>query len=332
MKDLMEFKKHWDQQNKRDGAGQAMFNKDAKPPAVHFSAGDDNCDDVLHPVRWCRNPIAAPETYAHLVPIRHDVIYKQLQLTHLGAANVVHERVIGRAHDRAVELRLCMFHKRNYNKRNSGTEELGDGWENPAELDPVKDAVQNFAAVYHELWPRDPAPIVIQRVLTMHRYGAGIEGKEGLKAKVVCDFFDAVMLANAGRAARQETGVAAKEAKEIWAETLEKYDVAAGYSRNKKPSGGGGGNGGGENSNSNGKFSWKGKGAPGRDSGTAVRVQCRYNGKLVCYLYNHRSGCNRTKKGDGCEDARGGEFAHVCNNQEKGKYCYGAHCRETTHK
>lgn len=212
MKDLMDFKKLWDQQNKRDGAGEAMFNKDAKPPTVQFSAGADNCEDILHPVRWCRNPTVAPESYAHLVPVRHDVIYRQLQLAHLGAANVVHEKVIGRAHDRSVELKLCMFYKKNYGKRSNSTEELGERWENPTELEPVKDAVQNFAAVYHELWPRDPAPIVIQRVLTTHRYGAGIEGKEGVKARVVCDFFDAVMLANAGRAARREAGVDAKEA------------------------------------------------------------------------------------------------------------------------
>ena len=158
MKDLMEFKTLWDKQNKKDGAGEAIFSKDAKPPTIQFGAGADNCEDILHPVRWLRNPTAAPESYAHLVPVRHDVIYRQLQLQDLGAANVVHERVIGRAHDRSVELRLCMFHKKNYGKRPSGTDELGDGWENPAELEPVKDAVQNFAAVYHELWPRDPAP------------------------------------------------------------------------------------------------------------------------------------------------------------------------------
>ena len=327
MKDLMDFKKLWDQQNKRDGAGEAMFSKDAKPPTVYFGAGADNCEDVLHPVRWCRNPIVAPEAYVHLVPVRHDIIYRQLQLAHLGAANVVHEKVIGRAHDRSVELRLCMFYKRNYNKRNSGTEELGDGWENPAELEPVKDAVQNFAAVYHELWPRDPTPIIIQRVLTTHRYGASIEGKEGLKAKVVCDFFDSVMLANAGRAARSEVGVSAKEAKEIWAVTLEKHDVAANYSRDRKP-GGGTRNGDGETSGN-----WRNSSGKGRDRTTTQKVQCRYNGKLVCYLFNRlKGGCNRTKKGDGCEDGRGAQFAHVCNNLENGKYCYGAHCREAIHK
>jgi len=327
MKDLMDFKKLWDEQNKRDGAGEAMFSKDAKPPAVRFSAGNDNCEDELHPARWCRNPTVSPGSYAHLVPVRHDVIYRQLQLARLGAANVVHERVIGRAHDRSVELRLCMFHKRNYSKRTNGKEELGDGWENPAELEPVKDAVQNFAAVYFELWPRDQAPIVIQRVLTIHRYGAGIEGKEGFKAKVVCDFFDAVMLANAGRAARKEAGVDVKEAKEIWTDTLEKHDVGTTFSRDRKAGGGGGSSGGGNSSG------WKSTGPRGKDSSAAAKPPCRFNGKLVCYLYNHvKSGCNRAKKGDGCVDSRGSEFAHVCNNLENGKYCFGAHCREATHK
>lgn len=332
MKDLMDFKKLWDQQNKRDGAGEAAFSKDAKPPSVQFSAGTDNCEDELHPARWCRNPTVAPSAYAHLVPVRHDVIFRQLQLARLGAANVVHEKVIGRAHDRSVELRLCMFHKKNFNKKSGNAEDLGDGWENPAELEPIKDAVQNFAAVYHELWPRDSAPIVIQRVLTLHKYGAGIPGKEGLKAKVVCDFFDSVMLVNAGRAARQEAGVDAKEAKEIWTETLEKFDVASGYSRDKKE--------GGSSDSKFGNFSggWRGAGGKGKDSWQAgrqmdsARAQCRFRGKLVCYLFNRaKGGCNRTKKGDGCEDNRGTEFAHVCNHQENGKYCYGAHCRETAH-
>jgi hypothetical protein len=345
LSEMMEFKKAYDLQNKRDGAGEAVFSKDAELAAVRYGAGEDNCRDLLHPARWLRDPTSAWDTYAHLVPVRHDAIYKQIRLEELGTSNVVHEKVIGRAHDRAVELRLCMFFKKHYGKRTSAGEELGDSWDNPAEMHQVKVAIQNFAAVYHCLWPRDPAPIVIQKVLTDKYYGENLDCKPSVQAKIVCEFFDSVMLDNASRAARREAPVTVKEAKEKWADTIEKFDVQLISKLDSRPGGekGGGGeskkgpraragtSGAGGPSGSTGN-NWKAK--PGKKlggGGTDDRAKCMFNGKRVCYLYNHVKGCHRAKNSDGCTDSKQ-EFAHVCNHGENGKYCYGPHCREVVHK
>ena len=49
-------------------------------------------------------------------------------------------------------------------------------------------------------------------------------------------------------------------------------------------------------------------------SGTDDSKTARYQGNLVCFHYNNRNMvCSRKPVGDGCDNGRGGIFAHVCN-------------------
>ena len=59
----------------------------------------------------------------------------------------------------------------------------------------------------------------------------------------------------------------------------------------------------------------------------------RYRGNLVCFHYNNRgTECSRKPAGDGCDNWRGGTFAHVCNYQvAPGKLCFGKHKRVEQH-
>jgi hypothetical protein len=64
--------------------------------------------------------------------------------------------------------------------------------------------------------------------------------------------------------------------------------------------------------------------------GWKIVEQSRPQGKSVCFKYNRASGCDRPRKAGGCDDGRGGVFAHVCNFEDRqGKPCFQQHCRET---
>jgi hypothetical protein len=148
----------------------------------------------------------------------------------------------------------------------------------------------------------------------------------------VTEFVDNFLRENARRAVTRDPPLSAKEAKDRWTEAVSKK--AAFYPKSFRPDyrqevkrggGRGGGASGGVSSRggrgakngtqTRGGSQWKGKGA-------------MYQGHRVCYQYNKPVGCSRPKKGTGCDNGNGGEFAHVCN-QETGKdtYCLGQHAR-----
>jgi hypothetical protein len=142
----------------------------------------------------------------------------------------------------------------------------------------------------------------------------------------VADFIDKVLRENASRASAKEPPLSYREAKERWADTLEKR---AGYgARPGGPARDGFNKGQRNNNNNGGAAANKPRGggmAKGRDAKTAA-------GEPVCYHFNRRSGCGRPKKGAGCDDGRGGVYVHVCNQETApGKYCLGAHARAAAH-
>jgi hypothetical protein len=52
-------------------------------------------------------------------------------------------------------------------------------------------------------------------------------------------------------------------------------------------------------------------------------------GEKVCFMFNSQKGCNRVQRGGtGCDDGKGGMFAHVCNYEaSQGKFCLARHPR-----
>jgi hypothetical protein len=48
---------------------------------------------------------------------------------------------------------------------------LGEDWEIPTKMMEIQEAVENYTAVQFKLWPLDPTPGVIRRVLLNTNYG-----------------------------------------------------------------------------------------------------------------------------------------------------------------
>ena len=57
------YKAHFELQNKKEGKGEATFGKDKRLPEKVFPSESDNCDDILHSVRFERGPVAESDRY-----------------------------------------------------------------------------------------------------------------------------------------------------------------------------------------------------------------------------------------------------------------------------
>ena len=148
------------------------------------------------------------------------------------------------------------------------------------------------------------------------------------------EFCDQVMRENAGRAIKDKEPLSFRQQKERWRDCVEGYKGNHYNAQQKKPEeqkfkqdsqrqnfqGGGGNQSGGSSQNSSGAGARSGF-DPNRGRGV------RYNGSPVCFHYNNRSGCSRalkdkSKPEEGCDDGRGGAYAHVCNfEMGGGKNC-----------
>jgi len=161
------------------------------------------------------------------------------------------------------------------------------------------------------------------------------------------EFCDGVLRENACRAVEQEVPLSFREVRERWTDTTERVPVV-GVNSNQQSTGvqqqynvrgtgrgghqgniGRGGALGGSGPNTGGMSSFRG-GAAAR--GRGARFQQGPNSFAVCFNFN-RGNCGRPQKGVGCDDGRGGEFAHVCNFFEaaSNKYCLQGHPRVGNH-
>ena len=326
------YKQHYEQQSKKEGKGDSTFGKDKKLPGKKYEEEEDNCLDKLHAVRFERGPMAEEDSYWARVPLKRKDTYRHLPLEQDGADGQVNENVITRAHDRSLPLRLRMFARSNFAKKgfSTGTEtkEPASDWEAPKAVLCVQEALRNFSDVYRKLWPLDNTPGRLERVLIHYDYGSKLGGDLKDRCKLIEEFCDRVLRENSGRAVREKLPLTFRQAKERWKDCVEESGLADRQGQDKKSDWqredqkGRGGQG------NRGKGGWTdGKFAGG---GGAVAM---FQGNLVCYHYNNRvTPCTRKKSGDGCENGRGGVFAHVCNFQLKGgKFCLGKHKRHEKH-
>jgi hypothetical protein len=149
--------------------------------------------------------------------------------------------------------------------------------------------------------------------------------------RLVVDFIDSMLRESASRAVAREPPLSFRESKERWTESIEKRAAFM-----QKP----GGRQDAQRQNNN--HNNGGKGAAGRGRGAASSLPrggsimkgrgAKFQGHSVCYHFNRAGGCNRTKKGSGCDNGNGGEYAHVCNHETSpGVYCLAHHSRVTAH-
>ena len=92
----------YEKEAERKGVGAAIFGKDRKLRKTTFGKKSDDGFARLHPARFLRLPLAAPEKYWRRVPKCHDQKFRHVQLSHYGAESQINEKVVLAMHDRQV--------------------------------------------------------------------------------------------------------------------------------------------------------------------------------------------------------------------------------------
>jgi len=202
----------------------------------------------------------------------------------------------------------------------------------------IQEALLNMADVMADLWPEDDTPRIMFRVLVHYNYGAAIKGSEADRCKFIVDYCDSLLRDNACRALVMDPPLCFRRAKERWADMAERCPTITGgttatsYGNTSQGQQGGAnrGRGGGRGGGSAGGTARAGNSSKGR----VARYFVGGTGYAVCFDYNKAGGCTRrTAKGCGCDDGRGGVFAHACNfmDTSTGKWCLALHGRDGNH-
>jgi len=354
---MITYKTHYEALIKREGKGENVFGKDNPLPLKKFPEGSDDCAGTLHPVRFERGPVVECDKFWDQMPVKRALTYRRLALEHCGAESKISECVVVRAHDRTLPLKLKMFFSGNRAQKNLGGDEKKEAaqdWDSPKALLEVQEALLNFQDVYAKLWQLDDTPRILQRVLLHYNYGGACKLSEQDRCRMVIEFCDTVLRENANRAVVKKTPLSFRQVKERWADTTERYPARDSSPAVGKQGGQGGGARGGHNNNKKqrGGFSGGlgnfgrggGNSGGGGSSGGAARGGAYFNAKLarlnvgnmsypVCFDFNKQGGCNKPPKGCGCEDGRGGYYAHVCNHQDSTtkNFCLAQHSRYGNH-
>jgi len=195
----------------------------------------------------------------------------------------------------------------------------------------IQMALGVFTEVYANLWPQDPTPRLLNRLMVEYEFGAAIADSERDRCRVMEDFVDDVLRESAGRANRSKPPLSYRQLRERWRDLTDKkrgptnpvQKPAASHTGPVAASSSGSSRGGKTNS-----------GGRGGRSGTQQRgTAAKFGGNAVCYLFNSRkNGCPRTSKPGGCDDGKGGIYAHVCNFESSpGQHCLAAHPRHANH-
>jgi len=292
--------------------------------------------------RFQRAPILERKKWWSKVPTKHGHTYRRLPLEHCGAANKVGDIVIIRCHDRTFPLKLKMFLPVNRAQKSfaaTDSKEETATWETAKAVADVREALLNLADITAELWPYDDTPRILQRILHNYNFGAAFRCSEQEKVKVMVEFCDGILRENACRAVEKEPPLSFREAKERWVDTTERLSLGGvqlggQHNQHNLPPPVKGNRGGTAAGLSRGGFGGGGQLPRG---GTAIRGRsARFmSGGVsfaVCFAYN-RGQCSRPTKGCGCEDGRGGIFAHACNyfDNTTSKYCLQNHPRDGNH-
>jgi hypothetical protein len=283
------------------------------------------------------------ETWWPSMPSKRTETYRHLPLEHAGAGANVNDCVITRMHDRTLPLKLRMFLKGNVAKKsftNNNSSDVAGGWDRPQSILELQMALANMAEVLAAVWPQDPSARILNRVMLMYEFGAAYEHNEKERCKLLEDFCDLVLRENARRAVTGGAPLSFQQAKERWRDLLELKKTTQ-HGKRGEQSGSGGGRGdrrgtagrGGGNSLAAGQAGMQAAGQGGKSGVFARSTTIKFNGDLVCFHYNNAGrGCGRQARGGGCDNGRGGVYAHVCNHDYgNGSYCFAKHPRISNH-
>jgi hypothetical protein len=243
-------------------------------------------------------------------------------------------------HDRRVVVELDEFCKGSSLRANS---DLANVWR-------LKDGVLNYVNYMHKIWPLEPGPQIIYRVLDDSRWAAVAGDDKKLRANMIRQFFNEAVEVNAGKAVVRAMCLTHQEAKARWVQLVEREFPHTSAMAIGARNGGGGGaarNNGGANkkagrgaaqpqgsaggSTGQGTGGGSGGGGGSRPGGSVFSTPIpRFNGMSVCWNYN-KGGCTRPAHSTtACKDPNTSSiFAHVCNFWDPAakQHCYGTHSR-----
>ena len=191
--------------------------KDVKPKNISFKEGDDNRNDVIHAASLLRSPISNPENYWQLMPKKRKAIFKAMPLKFLGGNSCIADKTIIAAHDRTTPQLLKHYLTENCSVANRPKREFktvndgvscsitDDWWDTPASLKSVQEAYNNHDLLMWLLWPQDPTPHIMARLMLRYKWLASSTNDMAKRIEVLTHFFNAALEDNASRAVNEET-------------------------------------------------------------------------------------------------------------------------------
>jgi len=190
-------------------------------------------------------------------------------------------------------------------------------------------ALAILTEVMANLWPLDPTARLLHRLYIEYEFAASYGANEAERCRLMEEFADDILRESASRGNRNKAPLAYRQLRERWRDCAEKKRITP--STTKQNTTGGSTN----NSGSSGQAQKSGKPSskPGRGGSQQKGTTAKFGGNSVCFLYNSRKACcPRTAKPGGCDDGRGGIYAHMCNyEQAPGQHCLAAHPRHANH-
>ena len=202
--------------------------KDTAPAMVTIPEGKDDCKTTLHQARWLRFPLAPPKDWYGKTPVNRTPIFKAMQFKFFGASNCLANKTIEKCHDRSECLELKHFNSENCNVSTRAKKEIKrvnedgevenevtDGWQAVSGLAELKEAVNNYCVLMFNLWPTDPTPTIMNRVLNKWNWVSVAGSDSGPRVKIITNFFNSVLAQNADRAVNNECVLSFEEQDEI---------------------------------------------------------------------------------------------------------------------
>ena len=353
-------------ENNEKGDKKDNLVRDKKPKEMKFREGPDNCFNLLHPGRWMRMPLAPHAEWFHKTPTKRNEVYISMEMDFTGSNNVIADRTIIDMHDRKNQLSLKMFLSENVSVANKPKVETrtqeGDGttstsydlnWRKPSTLSAVQEAYHNYSSLSHWLWPFDPTPISLLRLMHKFKWLEVAENQSNdskLRVELVKTFFNQIMKKLAAAALNNKCVPSFKEMEDLLKSTLSQNGLSTevpantkfqqgrqNYNNhfNKQSPNSNGGRGKFNNSRGNARQA-RGYNNQPKNPGAEPKLWANVNGKGLCYAWNSTDGrsCNHKRvdvgKYKGCEDDLERKFVHLCSEwvHSKEDYCYGNHPRK----
>ena len=303
--------------------------KDVKPKLCNFGEGQDDRNEILHTASMLRLPICSPANYWTLLPKKRTSIYKALPFGFLGCANSLAEKTIAAAHDRTIPQQLKHYLVDNANIQNKPKREIrqlsedgvcsivDDWWtEVPSTLNAVQEAISSHDCLSFFLWPQDPTPKIINRLMIKYRWISAATSDMTRRITVITAFFNGILAENASRAINDLVVMSYDEAEQLLKGVMQRNGLRGELPFIEKKS-----------SDDYTKPSLqpqkqglgqaqqrKSKGPQPRKSLSDSRTKA---GSTICYHFNGQRPCRNVAvtlpSGEpGCRDQRG-MYAHSCN-------------------